>query len=165
MCTVPLCQAPGASLSLPSAVDTKWGGWPLWPHFQHIWKLSKVLSWRYIQLLGLWCFPPGKVQRSYCGCRYEERYVYILRFPHRDIGVGAWLIKTQRQVLGFNLKTKKAKQSVTGSDLNLSQKMVILPPGSLRMRLWLRALCSCFIIISSSGIKGMHHYCLVSMVN
>ena len=34
----------------------------------------------------------------------------------------AQLIKTQRQILGFNLKVRKAKQSVTGSYLYLSLK-------------------------------------------
>ena len=34
----------------------------------------------------------------------------------------AQVIKTQRQKLGFNLKVRKAEQSVTGSDLYLSLK-------------------------------------------
>ena len=75
----------------------------------------------------------------------------------------AWLIKTQRQILGFNLKTRKTKLPVTGSYLDLSLKIVILPPGNLRMRL--RAVSSRFIILSSSEIKGVQHYSLVSMAS
>ena len=56
--------------------------------------------------------------------------------------------KTQRQILGFNLKIRKAIQPATGSYLYLSLKMAILPLG---MRL--RAVSSCFIVFSSAGIK------------
>ena len=65
-------------------------------------------------------------------------------------------------MFGFNRKTRKAKKLATGSYLNLSSKMMILPIGNLSMRLSLRAVSSCFIILFSSGIKGMYHYCLVS---
>lgn len=37
----------------------------------------------------------------------------------------AWLIKTQRQILGINLKSRKAKQTASGSYLDLIPKMVI----------------------------------------
>ena len=68
-------------------------------------------------------------------------------------------------MLGFNLKTRKAKQSATGSYLCFSLKMVILPPGIFRMRLSLKPVMSCFIFFFSPGIKGVHHYCLGSMAN
>ena len=75
------------------------------------------------------------------------------------------LIKTQRQILGFNLKTRKAKQSATGSYLHLSQKIVILPPGMHRIILRLKPISYHFIFVSTAGMNGVHHYCPVSIAN
>ena len=58
-------------------------------------------------------------------------------------------------MLGFNRKTRKAKKLATGSYLDLSSEMMILPLGNLRMRLSLRAVSFSFIILFSSGIKVM----------
>lgn len=72
----------------------------------------------------------------------------------------ARLIKYQRQKLVFNLRNREAKQSVIGFYLYLNQKIVSLCPETLRIRLWLRAVPSSFITLSSYGIKGMHHWFL-----
>ena len=69
---------------------------------------------------------------------------------HDDLILEAQIIKTQRQILGFNLKTRKAKQSATGSYDPASR--------NLRMRLRLRAVSSCFIMLSRAGIKDLHHW-------
>ena len=53
--------------------------------------------------------------------------------------ITARLIKSQRQKLVFNLRNREAKQSVIGFYLDLNQKIVNLCPGTLRIRLWLRA--------------------------
>ena len=67
----------------------------------------------------------------------------------------ARLIKTQRQKLGFNLKVRKAEKPLALT----STSVRIGDPASrnLRMRLCVRAVSSCFIILSSAGIKGVHH--------
>ena len=46
--------------------------------------------------------------------------------PYKD---KAQLIKTQIQILGFNLKVRKAKHTATDPYFDLILKMVILPPG------------------------------------
>ena len=69
------------------------------------------------------------------------------------------LIKAQRLILGFNLTVRNAKQPATATSTSVRNDN----PASknLRMRLCLRAVSSCFIILSRAGIKGMH--CLASM--
>lgn len=71
--------------------------------------------------------------------------------------IKARLIKSQRQKLVFNLRNREAKQPVIGFYLDLNQKILSLCPGTLRIRLWLRAVPSSFITLSSYGIKGMQH--------
>ena len=43
------------------------------------------------------------------------------------------------------------------------RKWVILPPRILRLKLSVRPVSSCFVFLSSAGIKGMHHHCLACM--
>ena len=62
----------------------------------------------------------------------------------------------------------EGQKSKTANDwlLPLPQsEVVILALGVLKMKLRLRTASSHFIFLSSSGIKGMHHYCLVSLTN
>ena len=87
----------------------------------------------------------------------KERHILLRNAVSNRRLCEARLIKTSRQILGFNLKTRKAKQPATGSHLNLHPKIVILLPGNLRIKLRLRAASSCFITLSRSGIKGVHH--------
>ena len=77
----------------------------------------------------------------------------------------ARIIKTQRQILGFNLKIRKTKQPATGSYLNLGQKMVILPLQIFRLRLSVRPVSPCLTFLASAGIKGTYHLCPVSMAD
>ena len=72
----------------------------------------------------------------------------------------------QRQILGFKLKIRIAKQPATDSYLYLSPKWVILLPGILRLRLSMRSVSSYIPHISASaGIKGVPHHCSVSTSN
>lgn len=57
-----------------------------------------------------------------------------------------WLIQFQRQILRFNLNTRKANQPVIGSYLELGLKMKILPPENFRMRLRLSTASLHFIM-------------------
>ena len=68
-------------------------------------------------------------------------------------------------MLGFNLETRKVKHPATGSYLDLSLKMVILPPKNLTMRLKASTVASHLRFFSSSGIKGVHHYHLALMAS
>ena len=61
-------------------------------------------------------------------------------------------------MLGFNLKIRKAKKPATAFYLDCSLKMASLPPGNHRISPRLSAVSFCFIILSSSGIKGIHHF-------
>ena len=66
--------------------------------------------------------------------------------------------------MGFNLKTRKAKQAATGSYLYLSLKWRSCLQQSQNEN-ELRAVSSHLIFLSSAGTKGVHHYCAVSIAN
>ena len=66
--------------------------------------------------------------------------------------VEAQIIKTQREKLRFNLEVRKAKQSGTGSYLNLSPKW---QSCLQKYQMSLRAVSSHFIILSIVGIKAL----------
>ena len=69
----------------------------------------------------------------------------------------AWLIKTQRQILRFNLRSEKQNSQplvLTSTSFQNGD----LASGNLRMRLCLRAVSSHLIFHSSAGFKGIHLY-------
>ena len=61
-------------------------------------------------------------------------------------------------MLGFNLKIWKAKQPATGSYLYLRPKMGNPDSMNPQIETESETCLSCFRFLSSSGIKGEHHY-------
>ena len=105
-----------------------------------------------------------KVQAGAHLAQLVEHWTPVSRvMGHVGCQIEAQLIKMQKLILLFNLKTRKSKELVTISLFYLSPNLVFLPPGNLRMRQRLSAIPSCLIILSSFGIRGMYHYHLVSM--
>lgn len=74
--------------------------------------------------------------------------------------------KNSRTDIGIQLEDEKIKAvPAIGSNLDLRPKTLILPLVNLRMRMRLRDVFSSFKILSSSWLKVVQHYCLVSMAS
>ena len=140
-----------------------------------------------LRVNNLWRFPFCTWQSweapnsfTFTGCNFWERNIWHIWVPLWKLRQGvARLIKTQRQILGFNLKVRKAKQPVTGSYLYLSPKwrsclqesqnetvcQSCLPFLYSSLVLGLKACTTTagFLWQTSvvTGIRGVCHHCLV----
>ena len=65
----------------------------------------------------------------------------------------------------IEVQSEDQKSKVTSHWLLSLPQLENLPLGILRMRLNLKPVSSHFIFLSRAGIKGVHHYCPVSMAN
>ena len=108
----------------------------------------------------------SKIKSTGCFCRGSGFNLQLITWQLITVAqvpgdqIVAWLIKTQRQILGFTLEVRKAKQPVTASSLYLS----LIWQSRLQESQSETVSDSClFIFLSRAGIKDVHHHCSASM--